>query len=86
MVFGQIALEAVSNVRTVVSLGLEKWFVSEYVRALTPVVKIAHKNAHCRGLVAGLSRSLFNFVNSIALTYGGHLIVSEGVRYEHILM
>ncbi|CAB3261602.1 unnamed protein product [Arctia plantaginis] len=82
----KIALEAVGNIRTVVSLGLEKWFVSEYVRALTPTLKIAHRNAHCRGLVSGLSRSLFNFVNSAALTYGGHLIVTEGVRYEHILV
>ena len=82
----QIAMEAVSNVRTVVSLGRERMFVREYVRQLAPALKCAKKAAHCRGLVNGLSRSIFNFINATALTYGGHLIVSEGVQYENILV
>ncbi|XP_026736582.1 multidrug resistance protein 1B-like isoform X2 [Trichoplusia ni] len=82
----KIAIEAVSNVRTVVCLGREAMFVREYVRALAPALRVATRAAHCRGLVAGLSRSIFNFVNAAALTYGGHLIVAEGVAYEDILV
>ncbi|CAH0585608.1 unnamed protein product [Chrysodeixis includens] len=82
----KIAIEAVSNIRTVVCLGREAMFVREYERALLPALNVATRAAHCRGLVAGLSRSIFNFVNAAALTYGGHLIVSEGVAYEDILV
>lgn len=82
----QIAIEAVSNVRTVVCLGRERMFVKEYVKQLAPALADAKRAAHCRGLVNGLSRSIFNFINAASLTYGGHLIVSEGVAYEHILM
>ncbi|KAJ8731260.1 hypothetical protein PYW07_004424 [Mythimna separata] len=82
----KVALEAVSNVRTVVCLGREQLFVREYVRQLAPALAGAKRAAHCRGLVNGLSRSIFNFINATALTYGGHLIVSKGVRYEDILV
>ncbi|XP_028161699.1 multidrug resistance protein 1A-like [Ostrinia furnacalis] len=81
-----IAIEAVSNVRTVASLGREQRIISEYVALLQPALAPARRSAHCRGLVAGLSRSMFNFVNAAALTYGGHLIVSDGVACEHILI
>lgn len=84
--FLQIAIEAVSNVRTVASLGREQKIVSEYVAELQPALAPARRSAHCRGLVAGLSRSMFNFVNAAALTYGGHLIVSDRVPCENILM
>ncbi|CAH0691940.1 unnamed protein product [Spodoptera exigua] len=82
----KIAIEAVSNVRTVVCLGRERMFVNEYVKQLEPALADAKKAAHCRGLVNGLSRSIFNFINAASLTYGGHLIVSEGVAYENILV
>ncbi|KAF9421163.1 hypothetical protein HW555_002875 [Spodoptera exigua] len=82
----KIAIEAVSNVRTVVCLGRERMFVKEYVKQLEPALADAKKAAHCRGLVNGLSRSIFNFINAASLTYGGHLIVSEGVAYENILV
>ncbi|KAL0883026.1 hypothetical protein ABMA27_016507 [Loxostege sticticalis] len=81
-----IAIEAVSNVRTVASLGREQKIVSEYVAELQPALAPARRSAHCRGLVAGLSRSMFNFVNAAALTYGGHLIVSDRVPCENILI
>ncbi|XP_063892019.1 ATP-dependent translocase ABCB1 isoform X1 [Helicoverpa armigera] len=82
----KVAIEAVSNIRTVVCLGQERLFVREYVRQLAPALKDAKKAAHCRGLVNGLSRSIFNFINATALTYGGSLIVAEGVPYENILV
>ncbi|XP_022813968.1 multidrug resistance protein 1B-like [Spodoptera litura] len=82
----KIAIEAVSNVRTVVCLGRERMFVREYVKQLAPALADAKRAAHCRGLVNGLSRSIFNFINAASLTYGGHLIVSEGVAYKNILI
>lgn len=84
--FPQIAVEAVCNIRTVASLGREEKFLGEYKAQLQPTLALARRSAHLRGLVVGLSRSMFNFVNAAALTYGGHLIVSDGVPCHHILM
>ncbi|RVE50884.1 hypothetical protein evm_004451 [Chilo suppressalis] len=81
-----IAIEAVSNIRTVASLGRERQVLAEYTARLQPALGPARRAAHCRGVVAGLSRSMFNFINAVALTYGGHLIVNSGVAYEHILI
>ncbi|CAK1551198.1 unnamed protein product [Leptosia nina] len=81
-----VAVEAVSNIRTVASLGLEGRVVSQYAKLLLPAMKTAKRAAHWRGVVTGLSRSLFNFVNAAALSYGGHLIVTDGVGYQNILV
>ncbi|XP_049873111.1 ATP-dependent translocase ABCB1-like [Pectinophora gossypiella] len=82
----KIAVEAVSNVRTVVSLGREQKFIEEYTAALRPAIGPAKRAAHFRGIVTGLSRSVFNFMNSAALILGAHLIINEGIRYENILI
>lgn len=81
----KVAVEAVSNVRTVASLGREQTFVEEYAKLLLPALYIAKKSAHWRGLVFGLSRGLFNFVYSATLLYGGNLMVYQGVGYDVIL-
>ncbi|XP_047503247.1 ATP-dependent translocase ABCB1-like isoform X5 [Pieris napi] len=82
----QVAVEAVSNIRTVAALGLERRVVSEYTNLLLPALVTAKCAAHWRGVVTGLSRSLFHFVNAAALTYGSHLIVSDGIAYEDVLI
>ncbi|CAF4933976.1 unnamed protein product [Pieris macdunnoughi] len=81
-----VAVEAVSNIRTVAALGLERRVVSEYTNLLLPALVTAKCAAHWRGVVTGLSRSLFHFVNAAALTYGSHLIVSDGIAYEDVLI
>ncbi|XP_075977925.1 ATP-dependent translocase ABCB1-like [Anticarsia gemmatalis] len=82
----KVALEAVSNVRTVAALGRERGALRDYARALAPALGAARRGAHVRGLVAGLSRSMFNFMNTAAISYGGHLIVSESIDYHAILI
>ncbi|XP_038210088.1 ATP-dependent translocase ABCB1-like [Zerene cesonia] len=82
----KVAVEAVANIRTVAALGQEASIVAQYSALLEPAVRTATCAAHWRGLVTGLSRSMFNFVNAAALTYGGHLIVSDGIAYEDVLI
>ncbi|KAM3968188.1 ATP-dependent translocase ABCB1-like [Aphomia sociella] len=81
----KIAVEAVSNVRTVASLGREEFFLQEYAKQLLPALAIANRSTHMRGIVFGLSRGLFNFVYAIALYYGGTLIVYDQIDYDLIL-
>ncbi|CAG9561784.1 unnamed protein product [Danaus chrysippus] len=81
----KIAVEALSNIRTVACLGREPAMVVEYANCLRPARRPAVCAAHWRGVVSGLSRSMFNFINAAALTYGGH-VVADGVPYQHILI
>ncbi|XP_047533068.1 ATP-dependent translocase ABCB1-like [Vanessa atalanta] len=82
----KIAVEAVSNIRTVACLGRERCVAQQYADRLYPALAPARRAAHWRGIVGGLSRSIFNFVNATALTYGGQLIVTEGIAYQNILI
>lgn len=82
----QLAVEAVSNIRTVASLGRESYIVQQYAEQLSHATLPARRAAHWRGLMNGLSKSIFNFVNVAALTYGGHLIAADGTAYQNILM
>ncbi|XP_026327134.1 phosphatidylcholine translocator ABCB4-like isoform X2 [Hyposmocoma kahamanoa] len=82
----KIAVETMLNIRTVVSLGREKQVLKEYTAQLRPALRPAKRTAHFRAVVAGLSRSIFNFINAAALTYGSHLIVSEGLPYKNIII
>lgn len=78
-------MEAVANVRTVASLGREKYFVRDYSLQLEPDLVLAKKGAHWRGLVFGLSRGIFNFINAAAMYYGGILIIYNQVDYAVVL-
>lgn len=80
----KIAVEAVSNVRTVVSLGCEETFHQLYVINLLPHYKKALPNQHVRGLVFGLARSLMYFAFAACMYYGGILVRDEGVPYGDI--
>ncbi|CAH2096059.1 unnamed protein product [Euphydryas editha] len=82
----KIAVEAVSNIRTVASLGREYYVAQQYAKQLSPAMKPARRAAHWRGVLNGLSKSVFNFVNAAALTYGGHLIATDGIAYQNILI
>lgn len=73
----KVAVEVVSNIRTVVSLGRERMFYSKYMELLEPSLVSAKKLAHTRGLVFGVARSIFFFAYAACIGYGGQL-VSEG--------
>lgn len=77
-------MEAVANVRTVASLGREETFTKDYANQLEPALIVAKRGTHWRGLVYGLSRSIFNFIIAAAMYYGGTLIVNDSVPYASV--
>lgn len=77
-------MEAVGNVRTVVSLGCEKTFQVTYITSVMPHVKKAKGNTHFRGFVLGLARSLMYFAFAVCIYYGGVLIRDEGLFYADV--
>lgn len=78
----KLAVETVSNIRTVVSLGREKIFYEEYLSLLLPSFITAKRNVHYRGFVFGLSRSITFFAYAACMLYGGHLIVTEDLDFQ----
>jgi hypothetical protein len=52
----QLAVEAISNIRTVAGLGREKTFVERYIAELSGPHETAKRKAHVRGLVFGFAQ------------------------------
>lgn len=82
----KLAVEIVSNIRTVVSLGRERMFYQQYMDYLEPSLKSAKKNTHFRGLVYGIARSIMYFAFAVCMLYGGKLVVDHGVPYSNIFV
>lgn len=80
----KLAVEVVSNVRTVVSLGREKMFHDQYMELLTPSVEKAKRNTHFRGVVYGLAESVMYFAYAACMFYGGQLVVNTGLPYGDV--
>lgn len=73
----KVAVEVVSNIRTVVSLGRERMFHTQYMDLLEPSVSSAKRLTHIRGVVYGIARSLWFFAYAACMAYGGQLVAEE---------
>ncbi|XP_013110696.2 ATP-dependent translocase ABCB1 [Stomoxys calcitrans] len=80
----KLAVEVVSNIRTVASLGREEMFHKQYMDLLYPAVEKAKRNTHYRGLVYGLARSLMFFAYAACMYYGGWCVVNKGMQFENV--
>lgn len=82
----KIAVEAVGNIRTVVSLGREAMFFKMYMDLLEPTAKSAQKVTHMRGVVYGIARSIWFFAYAACMVYGGQLVADEGMHIETVFV
>lgn len=81
----QIAMEGVSNVRTVASLRQEIPLVSRYSTAILNVENAVRKKMLFRGLVFSIGQSIPFLAYAIALYYGGYLVVDDNIPYADII-
>lgn len=82
--FFKIAVEAVSNVRTVIGLCREDTFFQAYVSSMIPSLRLGIKNTHYRGLVFGMARAVSYFAYAACIYYGGYLMETEGLFYATV--
>ncbi|XP_037948001.1 multidrug resistance protein homolog 49-like isoform X1 [Teleopsis dalmanni] len=81
----QVAVEAISNIRTVASLGLEKSLLSYYNK------QIDHANVACRrkfkfrGTVFGMGQASLFLSYGVSLYYGGWLVANKSVHYKNVI-
>lgn len=79
--FQQIAVEAISNIRTVASLGCEKVFFDRYVEELEPYQRSVKRKSHYRAVILGVARSIMLFAYAAGMTYGAQLMLQEKLDY-----
>ncbi len=80
----KIAVEAISNIRTVASLHQELAFWMKYEHALAADFRKSRWEAHIKGITFGLSQGVFNFAYAVALFYGSRLIISDNLDYGNL--
>ena len=80
----QLAIEAITNIRTVAGLGREKTFVKRYIEELDRPHQEAKRKSHIRGLVFGFAQSMPFFAYAGCMYYGGYLVDSEGLEYKSV--
>ena len=80
----RLATEAISNIRTVASLGLEETFNDKYMESLREPYKVAKKLTPVRALIFGLTCNMTCFASVVCMSYGGYLITNEDLAYKKV--
>ncbi|XP_054264995.1 multidrug resistance protein homolog 49-like isoform X1 [Macrosteles quadrilineatus] len=80
----KIAVEAISSVRTVQSLGQENAVLERYTRRLLEAEESLRRKTRFRGVVFGLGQTSACIAYGFSLGYGGYLIAREGASYRNI--
>lgn len=81
----QVALEAITNIRTVASLGCEHTFMNLYTNKLQEHLQSAKHGAHFHGISLGMARSMIFFTYGVSFFYGGTLVLSDNVNYANAI-
>lgn len=81
----RIAIEAITNIRTVASLNKEELFFNRYCVELDHVAKATRIKNKLRGLVYACGQTTPFFGYALSLYYGGYLVAREGLSYEKVI-
>ncbi|XP_065884883.1 ATP-dependent translocase ABCB1-like [Dysidea avara] len=79
-----IAYESISNIRTVVSLGLEVKFCKKFEQCIQSPYQKALRTAYVLGLGNGLADSLACFLNAMVYRFGAFLIAINEDHFLHM--
>ncbi|XP_011684594.1 PREDICTED: multidrug resistance protein homolog 49 isoform X2 [Wasmannia auropunctata] len=81
----RVAVEAITNIRTVASLNKEDVFFKRYCVELDHVARATRTRNRLRGLVYSCGQTVPMFSYAISLYYGGYLVAQEGLSYEMVI-
>jgi len=82
----KLAIEAITNIRTVAGLGCETHYADRYIRLLLQPHKLALVRAHKRGVIFGFSQAAQFFGWGVTTYYGGVLVVKECMKYNDVYL
>lgn len=80
----KVAVEVISNIRTVASLHKEDMFCNIYVEHLRGTHKAALKKTHAHGILFGLAQVIPWISTGATTFYGAHLIIQENFSYTKV--
>lgn len=81
---GRLVIETVDNIRTVVSLGREVYFLEEFKNIFSLKFKKALAILHLQAFFYALSNSLLYFVQAAAFGFGFYLIKTDGLTVSNM--
>nr|DBA25042.1 TPA: hypothetical protein GDO54_012615 [Pyxicephalus adspersus] len=83
---GKIAIEAVDNIRTVVSLTRERTFENNYTESLLKPFRNSQHKAQIYGLCFALSQSFIFFAYAASFRFGAYLIQVGRMNFEEVML
>lgn len=81
----KMAVEAISNIRTVASLGQEPHVLQRYMKEIDHVDDYCKKKSKFRGFVFGLGQTVPLMGYAFSLWYGGTLVAKREMPYENVI-
>lgn len=81
----RMAVEAISNIRTVASLGQEEHVYERYSKEIDNVHEFCKRKSRLRGLVFGLGQTVPLMGYGLSLGYGGYLVASHSMEYQDVI-
>ncbi|CAG0893493.1 unnamed protein product [Darwinula stevensoni] len=80
----KVAVEAISNIRTVAGLRREVTFHDMFMERMIKPHRQAQRRSHMRGMIFGMAQSIPFFAYAACMFYGGYLIRTEGLGYDDV--
>ena len=80
----QLAIEAITNIRTVAGLRCEAKYVEKYIELLTAPHKLTIRKSHLRGIIFGFSQSIQFVAWAVILWYGGYLVDQRETEFSAV--
>merc|ERR1712032_870282 len=82
----KLAIEAITNIRTVAGLRCEAKYVDMYIELLTAPHKLTIKKSHLRGFIFGFSQSIQFVAWAVIMWYGGYLVDQGETEFENVFI
>ena len=80
----KLAVEAISNIRTVAGLRCEERYIRMYTDRLSLPFEQNKKKSHVRGVLFGFSQAIQYFAWGATLWFGGYLVDSGDATYPEV--
>ncbi len=80
----KLAIEAITNIRTVAGLQCEARYHDMYMNLLTAPHTMTMNRSHVRGMIFGFSQAMQFFGWGIATFYGGILVDRDEIAFEDV--
>ncbi|XP_016958561.2 multidrug resistance protein homolog 49 [Drosophila biarmipes] len=81
----QVAVEAITNIRTVNGLCLERQVLDQYIQQIDRVDVACKRKVRFRGLVFALGQAAPYLAYGISMYYGGILVADDRMNYEDMI-